>query len=84
LIPFARNEDIAVPTRYPREQMHRIKYTKLTPRLNTETEIGPDCTLVEMARQQGSGVVRSSESAVLENTYRRDGGWKILTSTRRT
>jgi hypothetical protein len=31
LILFAANEDTAVPTGYPREQIHRIKYTKLTP-----------------------------------------------------
>lgn len=52
--------------------------------LRTETEIGPECTLVEMARQQGSAVICASESAVLENAYvRRDGVWKILHSTRR-
>ena len=25
------NKEIRVPVRYPKEQMHRIKYTKLTP-----------------------------------------------------
>ena len=69
-----------VATRYPREQMHRIKYTKLTP----EQILGPECTVVEMAKAQGEGVVRWSESVVLENSYiRRTGGWKILRSTRR-
>lgn len=52
--------------------------------LHTETEIGPDCTLVEMARQQGSGVISGSESAVMETTYaRRDGVWKISGITHR-
>ena len=46
--------------------------------VHTETEIDPDCTLVEMAKLQGEGVARWSEPAVLENTYvRRDGVWKI-------
>lgn len=52
--------------------------------LHTETELGPDCTLVNMARQQGNGVICTSESAVLENAcIRRDGVWTILHSTRR-
>ena len=52
--------------------------------LHTETEIGPDCTLVEMARQQGRGVISGSASAVLETTYaRRDGVWKISGLARR-
>ena len=47
--------------------------------LHTETEMGPDCTLVEMARQQGSAGIKQAEPAVLETTYvRGDNGWKIL------
>jgi hypothetical protein len=38
----------------------------------------PGCTLVEMARAQGEGVVRRSERRVLEQTFVRSGGvWKI-------
>jgi hypothetical protein len=47
-----------------------------------ETAIGPSCPLVEMARAQGGGVVRRSESGVFENTYRRrDGIWSLERST---
>jgi len=46
--------------------------------LHTETAIGPDCPLVQMARLQGGGMVASAEPGVLENVYvRRDGTWKI-------
>ena len=46
--------------------------------VQVETAIGPSCPLVEMARQQGGGVVRRTEHRVLENAYvRRDGVWKI-------
>ena len=39
-----------------------------------ETAIGPSCPLVEMAREQGGGVVMRSEAGVFENAYvRRDG-----------
>jgi hypothetical protein len=39
-----------------------------------ETVIGPSCPLVEMARQQGGGVVKRSENGVFESAYvRRDG-----------
>ena len=49
-----------------------------------ETEIGPSCTLVEMAREQGCGIFRRTERAVLEHEYvRRDGAWKILRSAHR-
>lgn len=52
--------------------------------LHLETAIGPDCPLVEMARQQGGGVVRRSERVVVENTYvRRDGVWKFERSAHR-
>lgn len=53
-------------------------------RLQIETEIGPSCPLVEMARQQGGGVVRRTEQGVFELAYvRRDGVWKIERSTYR-
>lgn len=46
--------------------------------VETETEIGPNCTLVEMARQQGEGVLRRSEARVLESgCVKRDGVWKL-------
>jgi hypothetical protein len=52
--------------------------------VRTETAIGPDCPLVEMARLQGGGVVSRLDSVVFENAYvRRDGVWKILRSTRK-
>ena len=61
----------------------RTATARLHVTLHTETAIGPDCTIVEMARQQGTGVIRASESAALENAYvRRDGVWKILTCRR--
>jgi hypothetical protein len=38
----------------------------------------PGCTLVDMARAQGEGVVRRNERRFLEQTFaRRDGLWKI-------
>jgi hypothetical protein len=46
--------------------------------VQTETAIGPNCTLVEMARGQGEGVLRQSENRVLVSTYVKVGGaWKI-------
>jgi hypothetical protein len=49
-----------------------------------EAAIGPSCPLVEMARQQGGGVVRRSESGVFENVYvQRDGAWSIERSSYR-
>jgi hypothetical protein len=46
-----------------------------------ETPIGPSCPLVEMAREQGGGVVRRTEEGVFENVYvRRDGAWGITRS----
>ncbi len=49
-----------------------------------EDTIGPDCPLVDMARQQGGGVVRRTEHGVFENVYiRRDGIWTIERSTYR-
>jgi hypothetical protein len=42
------------------------------------TMIEPRCTLVDMARGQGEGVVRRSETRVLEGRYvKREGVWKI-------
>lgn len=53
--------------------------------VHVETPIGPSCPLVEMAREQGGGVVRRSESGVFHNVYvRRDGTWRIERSTYRT
>ncbi|HEU4617143.1 MAG TPA: nuclear transport factor 2 family protein [Gammaproteobacteria bacterium] len=43
-----------------------------------EAPIEPRCPLVDMAREQGGGVVRRSGRGVLENEYAKlDGGWKI-------
>ena len=50
-----------------------------------ETLIGPSCPLVEMAREQGGGVVRRSESVIFENVYvRHDGVWTIERSRYRS
>ena len=50
-----------------------------------ETVIGPSCPLVEMAREQGGGVLRRTEAGVFENAYvRRDGIWKIRRATYRS
>ena len=52
--------------------------------VHVETEIGPSCTLVEMARQQGEGVLKTVERRVLEHTYVKRGGvWKIERSSYR-
>jgi len=52
--------------------------------VHMENEIGPSCTLVEMAKQQGGGVVRRSEVGVFDHAYvRRDGIWKIQRSSYR-
>ena len=49
--------------------------------VHAESPIEPDCPLLEMARQQGGGVVRRVERGVFENVYvRRDGVWKIQRS----
>lgn len=46
--------------------------------VHTETPIGADCTLVQMARLQGEGVLRQSARCVLEHTYvKQHGAWKI-------
>lgn len=50
-----------------------------------EIPIEPSCTLVDMARQQGGGILRRSEQRVLENAYvRRRGAWKIARSAYRS
>ncbi len=44
----------------------------------TEAPVEPWCPLVDMARQQGEGVVRAAGRRVLETDYvKRDGVWKI-------
>lgn len=46
------------------------------------TAIGPDCTLLQMARQQGGGVTRRTEARVLESDCVSDGtAWKIASLT---
>jgi hypothetical protein len=50
--------------------------------VQVETPIEPDCPLVDMARQQGGGVVRRTERGLLESVYlRREGVWKTQRST---
>jgi hypothetical protein len=49
-------------------------------RIETPIE-APGCTLVDMARAQGEGVVRRSERRSLEQRFvRRDGVWRIASS----
>lgn len=49
-----------------------------------ETPIGPSCTLVEMARGQGEGMLRRATSGVLESALvNRNGVWKIARLTYR-
>lgn len=49
-----------------------------------ETEIGPICPLVEMAKQQGGGVVRRTERGIFEHAYvRHEGIWKVQRSAYR-
>jgi hypothetical protein len=46
--------------------------------VQTEAAIGPNCTLVDMARQQGEGVLRRSEKRTLVVAcVKVDGAWKI-------
>jgi hypothetical protein len=46
--------------------------------VETESPIEPCCTLVQMARLQGEGVVKRSERRVLESAYvKRHGAWKL-------
>lgn len=52
--------------------------------VETETVIGPSCTLVEMARLQGEGVVKKSERRVLESAYvKQHGHWKLARASYR-
>jgi hypothetical protein len=47
-----------------------------------DTANGPTCPLVEMARAQGGGVGRRSESGVFEQSYiKREGMWTLHRST---
>jgi hypothetical protein len=49
--------------------------------VEADTVIGPSCPLVEMAREQGGGVVTRTEHGVFENAYvRRDGIWRLQRS----
>ncbi len=49
-----------------------------------ESAIGPDCPLLDMARQQGGGVVTCSEKGFFDQAYvKRDGVWKIERSVYR-
>ena len=52
--------------------------------VETERPIEPGCTLVDMARQQGEGVVRRTERRVIENTYEKHDVWKLVRSTHRS
>lgn len=53
--------------------------------VDAESVIGPACPLLDMARQQGGGVVRRTERGVFENAYvKRGGSWKIQRATYRT
>ena len=46
--------------------------------VHSETAIGPACPLVEMAVQQGGGVIKCVETGIFENVYAREGAaWKI-------
>ena len=62
-----------------RSAVARVHWT-----VHTETVIGPSCTVVEMARLQGGGVVQAAEPAVFENRYvrRDDGTWRLRAATR--
>ena len=52
--------------------------------VHTRIEIGPACTLVDMARAQGEGFVERSETAVIEAEYVKEAGaWKIIRAARR-
>ena len=70
---FGEQDEIEIATDR-RSAVARVRWT-----VYTEAAIGPSCTLVEMARLQGEGVLRSTESALFENRYvrRDDGRWMI-------
>ena len=49
--------------------------------VDLEEVIGPSCPLVEMAREQGGGIVRRKERVIFEHVYVKHGGvWKIQRS----
>jgi len=46
--------------------------------VEAERAIGPECPLLDMARQQGGGVLRRTERGVFEHTcVKQDGVWKL-------
>ena len=48
--------------------------------VHAEAAIAPACPLVDMARQQGGGVIKWTEAGVFENVYAREReAWKIRT-----
>jgi hypothetical protein len=56
----------------------RTAVSKTSCTMSLETPIEPRCPLVDMARQQGGGVVRRSERCVLDTVYvKQNGVWKI-------
>jgi hypothetical protein len=53
--------------------------------VQVETPIEPACPLVDMAREQGGGVIKRTESGVFENSYvKENGAWKIERSVYRS
>jgi hypothetical protein len=57
---------------------HRMATARFPCTVQIEAPIEPTCPLVEMAREQGGGVVTRTESGVFENVYvKRNGAWKI-------
>jgi hypothetical protein len=57
---------------------HRSATARTRCVIQTQTMIGPNCTLVEMAREQGEGALRRFEKSVLVGTYVKVGEtWKI-------
>ena len=47
--------------------------------VEAERATGPECPLLDMARQQGGGVLRRTERGVFEHACVKQGGvWKIL------
>jgi hypothetical protein len=46
--------------------------------VEAERAIGPECPLLDMARQQGGGVLRRTERGLFEHAcVKQDGVWKI-------
>jgi SnoaL-like domain len=80
IVPYAFGEDDVVEVAADRQ----TATARLHCTLHAESAIGPSCPLVEMAREQGGGVVRRTERVVIEHDYvRREGVWKIRRSTHR-